>query len=536
MNRSLIRYSLALFLAGCGSSTPSETTTPAKTTASEAPPVAAAPAKEAPPASSTARDIKFPTIHHVALANGLNIDVVTKKELPIINLELVIQSGGAVEPKELQGLASIVADMLKEGTKKKNAAQFAEAIEFLGSQMSTAAGAETLRVRMNAMSEHLEPALALMSEAVLTPAFDAKELEKLKTRTIDELKLKMDRPAWLARRQFQRDLYGEHPYAQYDTTEAAVKKVKRTDLLSYHAAHFVPNNAFLVVVGDVTPEEVKEAADKLFGKWKAKEVAEPTYAAPPARDKREIVVIDRPASVQSQIMIGNLALKRNDPDFISLMVANQVLGGSAASRLFMDLREKRSLTYGAYSRVDESPDLGAFRATAAVRNPVTGEALEGFFEHLTRITREPAPADELDAAHRYLADSFPLQIETLDSIAQLVADIRVFGLKDDYWDTFRTNIRNVDADSALKAAKEHILPDQSLVVIVGKAAEIVPMLTKFGTVRVVDAEGKPVRASDAPAPAAAAAPAEKPGKSGAPAAPVAKPEDPKAPAKSAPNP
>ncbi len=506
MNRSLIRLSLALFVAGCGgSSTPAESTTPAKDTSAPAVANVATPVKQSPPASSTPRDIKFPTINHVTLSNGLAIDVVTKKELPIVNLELVIQSGGAVEPKGLQGLTGMVADMLKEGTKKKNAAQFAEAIEFLGSHIDAVAGSETLRVRMNAMSEQLEPALALMSEAVLTPAFDPKELEKLKTRTIDELKLKMDRPAWLARRQFQRDLYGEHPYAQYDTTEEVVKKVKRTDLLNFHAAHFVPNNAFLVVVGDVTPEQVKEVGEKLFGKWKPKPVTEPTYPAPPVRKQREIVVIDRPASVQSQIMIGNLALKRNAPDYIPLMVANQVLGGSAASRLFMDLREKRSLTYGAYSRVDESPDLGAFRATAAVRNPVTGEALDGFFEHLTRITKEPAPADELDSAHRFLADSFPLQIETLDSIAQLVADIRVFGLTEDYWDTFRTKIREVSAQSALKAAQTHIKPDSALVVIVGKAAEIVPMLSKFGPVRVVDTDGKPIKAADTPAPAKGAA-------------------------------
>jgi len=167
----------------------------------------------------------------------------------------------------------------------------------------------------------------------------------------------------------------------------------------------------------------------------------------------------------------------------------------------MDLREKRSLTYGAYSRVDESPDLGAFRATAAVRNPVTGEAIAGFFEHLSRITTEATPKVELDQAHAFLADSFPLQVETADSIAQLVADLRVFGLKDGYWDSFRTNIRNVTAEGALAAAKGHITPDTALVVIVGKAAEIAPMLTKFGSVRVVDPEGKPVKASD-PAPVA----------------------------------
>ncbi len=457
------------------------------------------PQKEAPPASATARDISFPKIESIALDNGLTIDVVTRTELPIVNLELVIRSGGSSDPKELQGLSGIVANMLEEGTKKKKAAEFAEAIEFLGASLSTQAGTDTLRVRMNAMSEHLSPALELMAEAVLTPAFDQKELDKLKKRTLDDLTLKLERPAWVARRQFQRELYGEHPYARYDTTPEAVAKVKRTHLLDFHKQHFAPNNAFLVVVGNVTGEQVKQEAERLFGKWKKREVTQVSYPAPPQHKSLDIVVVDRPASVQSQIMIGNLAVTRNSPDFIPLMVANQVLGGSASSRLFMDLREKRSLTYGAYSRIDETPEIGAFRATAAVRNEVTGQAMDAFFEHLERVTKEAPPADELDAAHRYLADSFPLQIETADSIAALVADLKVFGLPDDYWDTYRTRIREVGAEAALSAAKAHIKPGQAVVVVVGKAAEIVPVLRKWGNVRVVDAEGKPVVAADPPA-------------------------------------
>jgi zinc protease len=176
----------------------------------------------------------------------------------------------------------------------------------------------------------------------------------------------------------------------------------------------------------------------------------------------------------------------------------------------MDLREKRSLTYGAYSRIDETVDVGAFRASAAVRTPVTGEAVGAFVEHLDRIIKEAPPPDELQNAHRYLADSFPLQIETADQVADLVADLRVYDLPADYWDTFRTAIKKVTSEQALAAAKAHIHPESAVFVVVGKAADIVPMLEKYGPVRVVDVEGKPVRASDAPGakkPAAAATPA-----------------------------
>jgi zinc protease len=510
---------LLIASAACASAPKAAPTTPPPATTTEVIVDAAPPKKEPPPASEKARDLSFPKVDHIILANGLTVDVVSHKQLPIVSAQLVIQSGSAADPNGLPGVAGIVADMLKEGTKKKTGAQFAEAVEFLGAHLDTSAGQETLRVSLSALSEHFGAGLALLAEATLAPRFDAKELEKLKTRTLDDLKLKKDKPAWLARREFQRALYGNHPYAQYDTNESVVKKLKQKDLLSYHAAHFAPNNAFLVVVGDVTPEQVQAEVDKLFGSWKKKSVAETVYAAPPTRSTREIIVVDRPASVQSQIIIGNLALKRNDPGYIPLMVANQVLGGSAASRLFMDLREKRSLTYGAYSRIDETVDLGSFRASAAVRTQVTGDALAGFFEHLERIVKEPAPQPELEAAHRFLADSFPLQIETADRIAELLADLRVYGLPEGYWDTFRSAIRQVDAQGELKAAQANIHPESEVVIVVGRAAEIVPVLEKLGPVKVVDIEGAPLKPS-APAAAPAATPAAEAKPAPAPAAPV----------------
>ncbi len=452
-----------------------------------------APVKEAPPKSGVARDIDFPEITRVTLDNGFSVDVVRQTQLPIVSIEFVVQSGSSSDPADLPGAASLLADMLKEGTTKKTAAQFAEAVEFLGAKLHTGAGQETVRVSASALSEHLDAALGLIAEAVLTPKFDAAELEKLKKRTLDELKLKMDKPVWLARREFSKALYGPHPYSRIDTNEKAVKKLKRNDLVNYHKAHFAPNNAFMVVVGDVTPEQVKAAAEKLFGKWKQADVKKPSYPAVPERQAREVIVVDRPASVQSQIVIGNLALKRNDPNFIPLMVANQVLGGSAASRLFMDLREKRSLTYGAYSRLDETVDIGSFRASAAVRTQVTGDAMQAFFEHLEQIVKEPAPQAELEDAHRFLANSFPLQIETAARVADLVSDLRVYDLPKDYWDHFRSNIRKVTAAEALKAAQTYVHPSKEVIVVVGKAADVVPVLEKYGPVTVVDVSGEVIR-------------------------------------------
>jgi predicted Zn-dependent peptidase len=220
------------------------------------------------------------------------------------------------------------------------------------------------------------------------------------------------------------------------------------------------------------------------------------------RDTREVILVDRPKSVQSVIYYGNLALPRAHPDFTPLLVANQVLGGSAASRLFMDLREKRSLTYGAYSDVDDRVQVGPFNAFASVRNEVTAQAMAAFSEHLDRIVREPPSDRELADAKRYLVDRLPLRIETPDKIAGMVSQLRLYGLSDDYWDTFGPQIERVTPEAALAAAQKYIRPAKSVIVVVGEAAAVKPALDGYGAITVVDVEGELVVKAEAPSAAA----------------------------------
>ena len=245
----------------------------------------------------------------------------------------------------------------------------------------------------------------------------------------------------------------------------------------------------------------------MFRGWRRGEVPTPQYAAPPARTAREVVLVDRPTSVQALIMIGNLALERSHDDYVRLRVANQVLGGSAAARLFMDLRERRSLTYGAYSSVGSAVRIAPFRAMAQVRNDVTQEAMTAFFEHLDRITSEQVPADELADAQLNLGGSFPLQIDTPGKIARLVADLHTYGLPTDYWDRYRTAIREVTSEQALAAAQQYVRPEQALVVVVGPAESLLSVLRAYGPVRVVNIAGEEQGRFDQTAPPEPAAPA-----------------------------
>lgn len=447
-------------------------------------------AKQSPPAPGPATDVSLPKPTRTSLENGLEVNASTIDKLPLFYARLIIRSGRETDPKNLPGLSALVATMLREGTAKRSSAELAEQVEFLGADLWTNANEEELEVGIRALSEHFEEALSLLAEVALSPAFDNAELAKLKRRELDRLALSEREPRYLARRAFYSELYGNHPYGTVDTTPKAIERVRRKQLLNWHRKHFVAKNAFLVVVGDVTTDRVISSTKAAFGGWKPGAPVKPTYAKTPTHDRRSILIVDRPGSVQSVIYLGNLAITRADPDWIPLMVANQVLGGSAASRLFMDLREKRSLTYGAYSAITEEVQRGAFIAYSSVRTEVTHQAVGAFFDHLERIVSEAPSEIELSNAKRLLSDSFPLRIETVGEVASRQAHLRTFGLADDYWDRFRSDIRAVSGDQALAAARKHIRPDHTVLVVVGQAADFAESLNQFGPVKVIAPDGE----------------------------------------------
>jgi zinc protease len=517
MKRLLTTLVAAGALIACATAQPelaTSGTTPGQTTVEVE--KGAVPAKEAPPASGPPRDIRFPPIERSQTQSGLEVNTVSLEQLPIVHIELIVKSGSAADPSGLPGVAQLTAAMLKEGTRGKSSAKLAEAIDFLGANLHVHNDEENVYINMSALSEHFQQALSLVAEVATRPAFSQSELDKLKTRELARLAMESENPRFLASRELHKALYGEHPYWHVDTTPAVLKRIKRDDLARFHRTHFAPNNAVLIVVGKVDAEQVQTAAQSAFSAWQRRKVPEVAYPAPPERKSREVIIVDREQSVQSVFYIGNLALARGSDDYIPLLVANQVLGGSAASRLFMDLREKRSLTYGAYSFIDERVQVAPFIAYAAVRNEVTGEAMAAFEEHLQRVVAEPPAAQELKDAQAYLVDRFPLRIDTPGKIADLVADLRVHELPDDYWDSFRQQIRAVDTSAAHAAARSYIHGDRSLIVVVGKAADIKPELEKYGPVTVLDTKGELVlsadasaKATDSPAPAKAPA-ADKP--------------------------
>ncbi|MEM6960834.1 MAG: pitrilysin family protein [Myxococcota bacterium] len=482
---SILTGMVAVGGAGCGGATAPV----ADGTEAESQPVAeTSRPREEPPASGPARDIAFPPIQRFQMESGLEVRLVERRQLPVVYARLVFFSGSETDPEHLPGLSNLVAQMLEEGTRSKSSAELAEEIEYLGADMQSGSDEESLYVGVQGLSEHFETMIELLAEIVTQPAFEEDELAKLKRRELDRLKLMSARPNYLARRILYQRLYGTHPYGHVDTNTEVLRRLAREDLVTWHEAHIAPNNATLVVVGDVDRARVERNVGQVFELWQPTSVPQTQYPQTPQRTERELVVVDRPGSVQTTIMIANLAVERGHEDWVPLMVSNQVLGGSAASRLFMDLREERGLTYGAYSNIAERVKVGPFLAYAQVETSKTFEAVGAFFEHLERITTEAVPEEELERAAQYLSNSFPLEIDTPAKIASMVSDLRVFELPDGYWDGFRSSIASVMTEEALAAAQAHIHPRQSLVLLVGDAGRIAEPLRRFGEVQVVNAD------------------------------------------------
>lgn len=492
------RFGLALFLllAGCpgGSTTTEEVVTGDGTENAGGGEEVAVTRRAEPPASATPRDVHLPPVTRTTLENGLEVNAVpTSSAFPLAYVRLTIRSGLAADPAAMPGLATLVANMLKEGTRTRTSAQIAEDVEYLGADLSIFVDSMQSTLTIRGTADQMDAMLALLADLVMNPRFDNGELTRLKRRETERLLVSYGDPSTVARREFYRAIYGAHPYNHVDATPAGIERARRNDLVAFHRTHYVPGNAFLVIAGAVTPETARASAERAFGRWRARAVPTIEMPEPPARTGREVVVVHRPGSQQSVINIGNLALARSDADWIPLEVANEVLGGSASARLFMDLRERRSLTYGAYSGVDELAVPGPFRARGGIgRDPAqpdvdrSGLAMEAFMEHLIRITTEAPSAEEVRDATQFLSDSFPLSIDTIGRVAWMVGYLRIFGLPDDYWDGYRSAIRAVTPEQALAAAREHIDPENALVVVVGDATTVAPLMRRWGPVRVID--------------------------------------------------
>jgi zinc protease len=444
--------------------------------------------RKKPPAPLAPKPFSIPKPTETVLENGLKVIVFEDKKLPLVSFRLAFKFGEIND--DLRGLTSMTAAMLKEGTTTLTSKQLAEAIDKIGASLHTASGSDNTMVSASSLSAYSYDVLSFMADIVLRPSFPQAELDLNKQNTIEGLKFNRSDAAFLAGERVNKILYGEHPYSVTSPTPENVEAITREKLLAFHAAKFTANNATLFVVGDVESDKLLSEVNKLFGSWKQGSVATDEFAVPPMRKTRTLSVVNRPDSAQSNIIIGNVAINRTHQDYFPCVVMNQILGAGASSRLFMNIREDKGYTYGAYSGFDTRRLSGSFEATAEVRNEVTGDSLKEFFYELNRIRDEKATAEELANAQSYLTGVFPLRSETQEGLTNRIVSQELNGLPQDYLQTYRANINAVTLDEVQRVAREYINVDSIAIVIVGDAETILAQAKDYAeSVEVFDVDG-----------------------------------------------
>lgn len=448
-------------------------------------------AKEAPPAPGPLKKLAFPAYSEMTMKNGLQVVVVEHHEQPVATITLAIKAGSVLDPEGKSSLASYTAALINKGTKDKDAKKLAEWIESVGGTFSASADADETILTISVLSDNLPTAYQYLSDVILNATFPDDEFKQEQKRSKTNIEFEKSDPDAMAERHFDEIVYGKHPYGTSPTAES-VEAVTRDDVAAFQKKNYVANNALLFVVGDVKKGDVKKDVEKYLGAWQQGTPDVANYAAPPERTAQNIAIYHRPASVQTNIIVGELGMKPTDPDWPAVAVGNRILGGGATGRLFLDVREKHGWTYGAYSSFTKEKDLGTFSATANCRTEVTDSALTAILGHIKRIASEPVTDAELEGAKSYLVGNFPTTIETPAQIAAQIAQVKLLGLDKSYLENYRKLISMVTKADVEAAMKKHLQPDQMAIVLVGDATAIKSKVEAIAPVAVYDIEGNPL--------------------------------------------
>ncbi len=428
-------------------------------------------AQQMPPAGAP-RPFHFPAAATRTLANGLRVFVVTSHAEPAIAAQLVILSAGSIQdPQGAPGIADMTASMLTQGTASRSAQQIAEAIDFIGGSLDASAEKDFTTVSLSIVKKDLDTGLGLMSDVVLHPAFQEEELARQRQQLLSDLTVQYTDPGYLASVVFGRVVYGASPYGwPSEGTPETVRQMDRGELAKFHDAHYAPNQSLLAFAGDITPEAAFAAAEKYFGAWPKASVAAALPPAPAAVSGMRVYLVDKPDAVQTQIRAGTLGIRRNDPDFIPVLVTNRIFGGGYNSRLNTEVRIKRGLTYGANSSFSSHRYAGAFVVSTFTRTAATVEATQLVVRLIGQMSSGEVAPRELNFARDYLAGVYPIQSETAGQVAGRVLTVAAFGLPADYNSTYPEMIRSVTAAQVREMARRYLSARNLDIVLVGNSA------------------------------------------------------------------
>ncbi|MEQ1860328.1 MAG: pitrilysin family protein [Chthoniobacteraceae bacterium] len=442
------------------------------------------------PEPGPAPEAAFPDYTTRELPNGLKVFVIQDDRKPSVTFRLLIK-GGASRDGDKPGLSGFVGTLLNRGTKTRDALKFATESDSIGARVEAAPGVDSISVSASGLTKYTDTLLDLLVDATLNPAFPAEQFAKEQKKALSMLAGEKQEPDQLAGKLAARVIYGtEHPYGRF-RTEESVAAITRDDLAKYHGQWFAPNNTTLAIVGDVQVDDVLARVEKAFADWKRKDVPVVDFPAAPKLSGLTIHLVDRPGSVQSNIIITNPGPPRNGPDTPEINVMNATLGGGFSGRLFQNLREKHGWTYGAYSVFDMKQFAGDFSAQAETRNEVTAPAIKEALKEMKRLQDEPVPAPELAIQREYNVGNYLLSLENAARTAQRVQEIDLYGLAPDFYKRYAKRMASTTAAQVEAMAKKYLSTENVAIVVVGEAKDIQRELEKIGKVVVYDLELKP---------------------------------------------
>ncbi len=445
------------------------------------------------PVSKEILNVKLPRPIETTLPNGIHLMILEDHRFPLVTVQFDISGAGPMyEPAGQPGLAGATARLLTEGTKTRTSKQIAEQIDSLGASLSASAGfgSGSTIVGASGLSDTFDEWFALTADVLLHPNFPAEEVAQYQARAKSVLLQQRAQPGFLSNQTMSHVLYGTYPAAVVSPTPESLDSLTPAMLAEWHDKHYAPQNTVLAITGDVHAETLIPKLRQSLAEWQRSKLPVDFPPGPAPAKKEKIFLIDRPGSVQTTLLMGNLAIDRTNPDYPALVVLNEVLGAGSASRLFLNLREEKGYTYGVYSNLIARKYAGPWTAGGDLRTEVTDGAMTEFLRELNRIRDEKVPDAELDAARRSVVARFALSLESPQQLIGYAITRKAYNFPADYWDKYPAQIMAIKAEDVQRVAKKYIDPATMQVVAVGDAGKIKPVLEKYGPVEMVDVSGK----------------------------------------------
>jgi len=444
-------------------------------------------------------DVGFPDFSRSRLSNGMEVLLAERPGVPVVDLSLVLDAGYASDQFAEIGTASLAMSMLDEGTRKRTSLEIADALAMQGANLGTGSNLDASYVQLSALRSRLDESLEIFADVVLNPVFPDNELERLRRIALVRIQQEQTRPMSMALRILPRLMYGpDHPYGQPLTgsgTPESVQAISRDDVVAFHDTWFRPNNATLIVVGDIDQDELTAKLEDLLGNWQPGEFPQKNLdVQTPALDAGIVYVLDRPGADQSVIFAGQLIPPQSNPDELAIQAANRILGGQSSARVNMNLREDKGWSYGAFSAIVGARGERPLLVYAPVQTDKTADSITEIRNELTAfIGDEPPTAEELELAKDSQTLSLPGRWEASGDVLRSLGELVRYGLPDDYWSTFAGRIKALELDDVAAIARTVVEPDDMLWVVVGDRTKIEAELSGLGfeEIRPIDSEGRP---------------------------------------------